>query len=119
MRKKNLKIYGTMVVVLVSFASFGLNTTTYATENVNQSNTEVAVTLTRKIIPSELPGNSGKPNNGTNTAPKIPNQAKSSTGSLPKTGTLQSYWGILGSLLIGMIVMMKSLERNARKLREE
>lgn len=115
MRKKRIKTYLAMAIVISGVASTILGISVLA-ETTNQANTEVTITLTRKLIPSELPGNSDKPNSGTSITPKIPPQAKSSIGSLPKTGAIQSYWlGIIGSLLIGVALTVKSFGRKIRK----
>lgn len=115
MRKKRINTYLVMAIVMSGVASTSFGVSALA-ETTDQANTEVTITLIRKLIPSELPGNSGKPNSGTSTTPKIPPQAKASTGSLPKTGAVQSYWlGIIGSLLVGIALTVKSFERKRRK----
>ncbi|EPH83409.1 hypothetical protein IGL14_002633 [Enterococcus sp. DIV1938] len=117
MRKKKIKTCLAMMVVMAGLASTGFGVSASA-ESADQAKSEVAVTLTRKVTPSELPGNNGEASHNA-SAPSltIPPQTKGATsGVLPYTGAVQSYWwGMIGSFLVAIALTVKSVERKIRK----
>ncbi|HCW2669461.1 LPXTG cell wall anchor domain-containing protein [Enterococcus faecalis] len=112
MRKKRITTYLAMTLVVVGLASTSTSISAVAeTSNPNQANTEVAVTLTRKVTPSELPGSNGGASNTPTSS-----QTKGSVGALPYTGTTQNYWwGLVGSVLVTLALSIKFFGQKLRK----
>jgi len=123
MRKKRRKICLAMTVVMAGLASTGFGVSASA-ERTDQANTEVAVTLTRKVTYLELPGSNGEASHST-SGPllTIPPQTKESApGVLPYTGAVQSYWWVMiGSFLVAIVLTIKNFEQKnkERRLRRE
>lgn len=110
MRKKRIKTCLAMTVVMAGLASTGFGVSASA-ESADQANTEVAVTLTRKVTPSELPGSNGGASNTPTSS-----QTKGSVGALPYTGTTQNYWwGLVGSVLVTVALSIKFFGQKLRK----
>lgn len=110
MRKKRITTYLVMTLVVAGLASTSLGISASA-ESADQANTEVAVTLTRKVTPSELPGSNG----GASNIPTS-SQTKGSVGALPYTGTTQNYWWrLVGSVLVTLALSIKFFGQKLRK----
>ncbi|MEB7954563.1 LPXTG cell wall anchor domain-containing protein [Enterococcus faecalis] len=110
MRKKRIKACLAMAVVITGLASASFGVSASA-KSADQANTEVAVTLTRKVTPSELPGSNGGASNTSTSS-----QTKGAVGTLPYTGVNQNYlWVIVGCLLVTIFLMIKYFDRKIRK----